>query len=111
MGYNSADTDTAETFGQVGAIGGARGAWYHTHTIPSSGAHGHTNKYMADISGTQGNKDLPYGSGNKTQTSMIVSSGAHTHTPNSSGSTGNQIDVDKANMPPYAVVKYIICAI
>ena len=111
VGYNSADTDTAETFGQVGAIGGARGAWYHTHTIPSSGAHGHTNKYMADISGTQGNKDLPYGSGNKTQTSMIVSSGAHTHTPNSSGSTGNQIDVDKANMPPYAVVKYIICAI
>ena len=111
VGYNSADTDTTETFGKVGATGGARGAWYHTHTIPSSGAHGHTNKYMADISGTQGNKDLPYGSGNKTQTSMIVSSGAHTHTPNSSGSTGNQIDVDKANMPPYAVVKYIICAI
>ena len=110
VGYNSADTDTTETFGQVGATGGARGAWYHTHTIPSSGAHGHTNKYMADISGTQGNKDLPYSAGNKTQTSMIVSSGAHTHTPNSSGSTGNQIDVDKANMPPYAVVKYIICA-
>ena len=110
VGYNSADTDTTETFGQVGATGGARGAWYHTHTIPSSGAHGHTNKYMADISGTQGNKDLPYSAGNKTQTNMIVSSSAHTHTPESSGSTENQLDVEKANMPPYAVVKYIICA-
>ena len=111
VGYNSADTDTTETFGQVGAMGGARGAWYHTHTIPSSGAHGHTNKYMADISGTQGNKDLPYSGGNKTQSSMIVSSGPHSHTINSSGSSGNQIEADKANMPPYAVVKYIICAI
>ncbi|MGN1217373.1 MAG: phage tail protein, partial [Phocaeicola sp.] len=111
VGYNSADTDTTETFGTVGATGGARGAWYHTHTIPSSGAHGHTNKYMADISGTQGTRDLPYSGGDKTQTSMIVSSGAHTHTINSSGSSGNQIAVDKANMPPYAVIKYIICAI
>ena len=57
----------------------------HTHTISSSGAHGHTNKYMANISGTKGNRDLPYGSGNKKQTSVIVSSGAHTHTPASTG--------------------------
>ncbi len=110
VGYNSADTDTTETFGQVGATGGARGAWYHTHTISSSGAHGHTNKYMANISGTQGTRDLPYSGGNKTQTSMIVSSGAHTHSPGSSGSAGNKLAADKANMPPYAVVKYIICA-
>ena len=110
-GYNPDDTDTTETFGQVGAMGGARGAWYHTHTMSSSGAHGHTNKYMADISGTQGTRDLPYSGGDKTQTSMIVSSGAHTHPINSSGSSDNKIAADKANMPPYAVVKYIICAI
>ena len=60
----------------------------HTHTISSSGAHGHTNKYMADISGTKGNRDLPYGSGNKQQSSVIVSSGNHTHTPANTGGGG-----------------------
>ena len=60
----------------------------HTHTISSSGAHGHTNKYMANISGTKGNRDLPDGSGNKKQSSVILSSGNHTHTPANTGGGG-----------------------
>lgn len=58
----------------------------HTHTTtaqsakttPSGGAHGHTSKYQEDCSGS-GSKNLAYSAGTKTQTSLIVSSGAHTH--------------------------------
>ena len=113
VGYNAADTDTTETFGQVGATGGARGAWYHTHTISSSGAHHHASQGRMEGSGTGDNIFESYNGASKTRTVNVPRSGkngAHTHSLDSSGSTGNQLAVDKANMPPYAVVKYIICA-
>lgn len=113
VGYNSADTDTTETFGQVGATGGARGAWYHTHTISSSGAHHHASEGRMEGSGTGANIFESYNGASKTRAVNVPRSGnngAHTHSPGSSGSSGNKLAVDKANMPPYAVVKYIICA-
>ena len=113
VGYNSADTDTTETFGQVGATGGARGAWYHTHTISSSGAHHHASEGRMEGSGTGANIFESYTGASKTRAVNVPRSGnngAHTHSPGSSGSEGNKLAVDKANMPPYAVVKYIICA-
>ena len=114
VGYNAADTDTTETFGQVGATGGARGAWYHTHTIGSSGAHHHATQGRTEGSGTGANIFESYNGASKTRTVNVPrtgDNGAHTHSPGSSGSSGNKLAVDKANMPPYAVVKYIICAI
>ena len=113
VGYNAADTDTTETFGQVGATGGARGAWYHTHTIGSSGAHHHASQGRMEGSGTGANIFESYNGASKTRTVNVPrtgDNGAHTHSPGSSGSSGNKLAVDKANMPPYAVVKYIICA-
>lgn len=114
VGYNSADTDTTETFGQVGATGGARGAWYHTHTIGSSGAHHHESQGRMEGSGTGANIFESFNGASKTRSVNVPrtgNNGAHTHSPGSSGSSGNKLAVDKANMPPYAVVKYIICAI
>lgn len=114
VGYNSADTDTTETFGKVGATGGARGAWYHTHTIGSSGAHHHASQGRMEGSGTGANIFESYNGASKTRSVNVPrtgDNGAHTHTPGSSGSSGNKLAADKANMPPYAVVKYIICAI
>ena len=113
VGYNAADTDTTETFGQVGATGGARGAWYHTHTISSSGAHHHASEGRMEGSGTGANIFESYNGASKTRAVNVPRSGnngAHTHSPGSSGSEGNKLAADKANMPPYAVVKYIICA-
>ena len=113
VGYNAADTDTTETFGQVGATGGARGAWYHTHTIGSSGAHSHASQGRMEGSGTGANIFESYNGASKTRSVNVPRSGtngAHTHSPGASGSAGNKLAVDKANMPPYAVVKYIICA-
>ncbi len=114
VGYNSADTDTTETFGKVGATGGARGAWYHTHTIGSSGAHHHASQGRMEGSGSGANIFESYNGASKTRSVNVPrtgDNGAHTHSPGSSGSSGNKLAVDKANMPPYAVVKYIICAI
>lgn len=113
VGYNSADTDTTETFGKVGATGGARGAWYHTHTIGSSGAHHHASVGRVEGSGSGANIFESFNGASKTRAVNVPRSGdngAHTHSPGSSGSAGNKLAVDKANMPPYAVVKYIICA-
>ena len=113
VGYNSADTDTTETFGQVGATGGARGAWYHTHTIGSSGAHSHASQGRMEGSGTGANIFESYNGASKTRSVNVPRTGTngnHTHSPGSSGSAGNKLAADKANMPPYAVVKYIICA-
>ena len=113
VGYNAADTDTTETFGQVGATGGARGAWYHTHTIGSSGAHNHPSVGRTGGSGSGANIFESYNGATGTRAVNVPRSGtngAHTHSPGSSGSSGNKLAVDKANMPPYAVVKYIICA-
>ena len=114
VGYNSADTDTTETFGQVGATGGARGAWYHTHTIGSSGAHNHASQGRMEGSGSGANIFESYNGASKTRSVNVPRTGTngnHTHSPGSSGSAGNKLAADKANMPPYAVVKYIICAI
>ena len=114
VGYNAADTDTTETFGQVGATGGARGAWYHTHTIGSSGAHSHASQGRMEGSGTGANIFESYNGASKTRSVNVPRTGTngnHTHSPGSSGSAGNKLAADKANMPPYAVVKYIICAI
>ena len=114
VGYNSTDTDTTETFGQVGATGGARGAWYHTHTIGSSGAHSHASQGRMEGSGTGANIFESYNGASKTRSVNVPRTGTngnHTHSPGSSGSAGNKLAADKANMPPYAVVKYIICAI
>ena len=114
VGYNSADTDTTETFGKVGATGGARGAWYHTHTIGSSGAHSHASQGRMEGSGTGANIFESYNGASKTRSVNVPRTGTngnHTHSPGSSGSEGNKLAADKANMPPYAVVKYIICAI
>lgn len=114
VGYNSADTDTTETFGKVGATGGARGAWYHTHTIGSSGAHNHPSVGRTGGSGSGDNIFESYNGATGTRAVNVPRSGkngAHTHSPGSSGSEGNKLAVDKANMPPYAVVKYIICSI
>ena len=113
VGYNAADTDTTETFGQVGATGGARGAWYHTHTIGSSGAHHHASQGRMEGSGTGANIFESYNGASKTRSVNVPRTGTngnHTHSPGSSGSSGNKLAADKANMPPYAVVKYIICA-
>ena len=113
VGYNAADTDTTETFGQVGATGGARGAWYHTHTISSSGAHHHASEGRVEGSGSGANIFESFNGASKTRAVNVPRSGnngAHAHTPGSSGSAGNKLAADKANMPPYAVVKYIICA-
>ena len=113
VGYNAADIDTTETFGQVGATGGARGAWYHTHTIGSSGAHHHASQGRMEGSGTGANIFESYNGASKTRSVNVPrtgDNGAHTHSPGSSGSAGNKLAADKANMPPYAVVKYIICA-
>ena len=113
VGYNSADTDTTETFGQVGATGGARGAWYHTHTIGSSGAHHHASQGRMEGSGTGANIFESFNGASKTRAVNVPRTGTngnHTHSPGSSGSAGNKLAADKANMPPYAVVKYIICA-
>lgn len=114
VGYNSADTDTTETFGKVGATGGARGAWYHTHTIGSSGAHNHASVGRVEGSGSGANIFESFNGASKTRAVNVPRSGhngAHTHSPGSSGSSGNKLAADKANMPPYAVIKYIICAI
>ena len=114
VGYNAADTDTTETFGQVGATGGARGAWYHTHTIGSSGAHNHASQGRMEGSGSGANIFESYNGASKTRSVNVPRTGTngnHTHSPGSSGSAGNKLAADKANMPPYAVVKYIICAI
>ena len=113
VGYNSADTDTTETFGQVGATGGARGAWYHTHTIGSSGAHSHASVGRVEGSGSGANIFESFNGASKTRAVSVPrtgTNGTHTHSPGASGSAGNKLAVDKANMPPYAVVKYIICA-
>ena len=113
VGYNASDTDTTETFGKVGATGGARGAWYHTHSIGSSGAHYHASTGRTGGSGSGANIFESYNGATSTRAVNVPrsgSNGTHTHSPGSSGSAGNKLAVDKANMPPYAVVKYIICA-
>ena len=76
----------------------------HTHTISSSGDHTHTGYYRDDISSTDGTKQVLCTSTNSnvagdTTGNATTSSGAHTHTPASTG--GGEAH---ENMPPYLAV-------
>ena len=85
----------------------------HTHTIGSSGAHHHASQGRMEGSGSGANIFESYNGASKTRSVNVPRTGTngnHTHSPGSSGSAGNKLAADKANMPPYAVVKYIICA-
>ena len=102
VGYNAADTDTTETFGQVGATGGARGAWYHTHTISSSGAHHHASEGRMEGPGTGANIFESYNGASKTRSVNVPRSGTngnHTHSPGATGGGGAH-----NNLQPYITV-------
>lgn len=103
-GYDPNDTDTSESFA-LGSYGGARGAWYHNH---SQVAHNHyAGVYtVADRFGS-GTRDA---AGAYSGYGSAIYTNSQTPAINNNGSTNNQLPVDKANMPPYAVVKYIIRA-
>ena len=116
VGINTSDTN----FDTVEKTGGAATHTLqvtempsHTHSIGSSGAHSHASQGRMEGSGTGANIFESYNGASKTRSVNVPRSGtngAHTHSPGASGSAGNKLAVDKANMPPYAVVKYIICA-
>ena len=91
-GYNANDTDPTETFGIVGYQGGARGAWRHSHPQIVTANNG-SGAIRRDYSSDGACSVFPQGC----NTGMT-------------GSANNTLPTDKANMPPYAVVKYIICA-
>lgn len=94
-------TDTA------GSTGGSRDAIVvsHTHSMPSSGSHGHGLRYYS-YNGSQGQNNITlnfngYG-GSLSQDINNVSvtgSGTHTHTINTTGESGTE-----KNMPPYLAV-------
>ena len=109
VGFDPNDSDIEENFA-LGSYGGARGAWKHNHTMASAGNHTHRVKYDANNSGS-GSQDLYGTARSQLNSGGVEAAGAHTHTINADGSTNNQLPVNKANMPPYAVIKYIICAI
>ena len=116
VGINTSDTN----FDTIEKTGGAATHTLtttempsHTHTIGSSGAHNHASQGRMEGSGTGANIFESYNGASKTRSVNVPRTGTngnHTHSPGSSGSEGNKLAVDKANMPPYAVVKYIICA-
>ena len=116
VGIDTSDTnfDTVEKTGGAATVTlGVTEIPSHTHTIGSSGAHHHASQGRTEGSGTGANIFESYNGASKTRTVNVPrtgDNGAHTHSPGSSGSSGNKLAVDKANMPPYAVVKYIICA-
>lgn len=99
---SDADFDLADT-------GGSKGAWQHNHTMASAGSHTHRVKYDANNSGSSG-QDLYGVSRTKWSSGGVESAGAHTHTINSNGSANNTLPVDKANMPPFLSLNYIIKA-
>lgn len=93
-------------FNTIGYSNGSKGAWYHAHS-GSQAAHTHTaGAYSSDwvangsISGQHGlsNKSANYTSYSTPSISVVAN-----------GSTNNQLGADIANLPPYIVVKYIIC--
>lgn len=99
-----AGQDTTNTnFTPIGkSDGGALGAWRHAHTASQS-SHNHTSNHQSGVAKSGSKSCLHTGSGNSTSSAQPgVSVGA-------AGSTTNQLGVDVANMPPYSVIKYIIC--
>lgn len=101
VGYDPNDTDTEENFA-LGSYGGARGAWYHNHTQNS---HNHT---IPKSGGGSGSLDRMVNESNRKEGS--VASSYATPYINYSGSTNNRLPADKANMPSYFVMKFIIRA-
>lgn len=122
VGYDSTQTE----FDTVGETGGANTVTLDTTMIP---AHTHGNKSLTGYftirkHGTGGANEVVTRSG---IVSSIGSSGSGTTTNGSSGSTStslNQVNFDAShehtsvggggahnNLQPYAVVKYIICAV
>lgn len=115
VGVDSDDTD----FNGAEKIGGSKGAWYHTHTQDS---HTHTlnnNENVMHSATALSSLNRSLGSagtsGGDYNYLRIVKSGADlsrntisaqskTATNKYSGSSDNQLDVDKANMPPYITV-------
>lgn len=79
---------------EIGAEGGAKGAWKHSHGNTQSGS---------NVMGYVGSGGNFGGSG-----SALFGRGAVDIYD--SGSTNNTLPVDKANMPPYVTLKYIIKA-
>lgn len=103
FGQNINDTTS---FASMGQVGGALGAWKHTHSA-SQGQHRHQNRYYSSDWCGSGSRNImhrgSYGS--------VFTTGSATPavTIAANGSTNNQLGVDIANMPPYAVCQYIIC--
>ena len=95
------------TYG-LNAKGGSKDAVVvtHTHSITSSGAHTHNFKTQDDYA-TSGTKKGIYSTsdGTWTGTSVMESSGAHTHT---APAPSNAVAGTDKNLPPYIGVNFII---
>jgi hypothetical protein len=97
VGFNASDPlfDTAEE------TGGSKDAVVvsHTHTMESAGTHSHTTTHTYEIYNSTGVDNQTGGDGKSSGSNAINAAGAHTHTINSTGSSGTN-----ANLQPYITV-------